>query len=240
MCAVVIGAATLVTTTLFPAGGLVSVNFGYRAQLTRLWELGSWTPYDNYVKYQRELSLTAYGQKEDGSGGSQVFLLPPNTTCGDASSVDIEVAPGACGVSIAPFTDTFFPSSYSYSKENFGWGQESWSFASKPVIDNYSGVIYQLRGISTGQVNTNSVSQGLVGQMEPVDMGVGINDTSSRDSLGNYIEGYSASVSSGFPGLGQYELQREIVVDSVGGSIGKDDGKKGQVSVTIPMNPVFL
>lgn len=238
--AVVIGAATLVTTTLFPAGGLVSVNFGYRANLNRLWQLGSWTPYDNYVQFQRELSLTAYGQKEDGSGGSTVFLLPPNTTCGDASSVSIEVAPGACGVAIAPFQETFFPSSYSYTKDNFGWGQESWSFSSKPVIDNYTGTIYMLRGITTGQVNTNSVSQGLTGQMEPVDMGIAVNDTSSRDSLGNYIEGYSASVQSGFPGIGDYTLQRDVVIDSVGGSIGKQDGKKGQGSATIPMNPVFL
>lgn len=238
--AVIIGSATLVTTTLFPQGGIVSVNFGYRANLNRLWELGSWVPYDSYVQYQRELSVTAYGQKEDGSGGSQVFSLPANTTCADASSVTIEVTPGACGVSLAPFTDTFFPSSYSYSKDNFGWGQESWSFASKPDIDNYTGTIYMLRGISTGQMNTNSVSQGLTGQMEPADMGVVVNDASSRDSQGNYIEGYSASVSAGFPGIGDYALQREIVVDSVGGSIGKDDGKRGQASVTIPMNPVFL
>lgn len=240
MCAVIIGNSTLVTTTLFPGGGIVSVNFGYKAGLTRLWELGSWTPYDSYVQYNRELSIVAYGQREDGQGGSQSFTLTPSTSCADASYVTIEVSPGACGVSISPFQDDFFPSSYAYSKERFGYGQESWSFASKPVIDSYSGDIYMLRSISTGQVNTNSVSLGLTGQMEPVDMGVLINDTSSRDSLGNYIEGYSASVSAGFPGLGDYILQREIVVDAVGGSIGKDDGLLGSASVTIPMTPVFL
>lgn len=238
--AVIIGAATLVTTTLFPQGGLVSVNFGYRADLSRLWELGSWVPYDSYVQHQRELSLTAYGRKENGQGGSQVFSLPPNTTCDDATSVSIEVSPGACGVAIAPFQEDFYPSSYSYSKENFGFGQESWSFASKPVVSSYSGQIYLLRGISTGQINANSASQGLTGQMEPVDMGVVINDTSSRDSNGDYIEGYSASVSAGATSIGQYELQREVVVDSVGGSIAKSDGLRGQCSITIPNNPLFL
>lgn len=238
--AVVIGSSTIVSTTLFPDGGIVSVNFGYRASLNRLWELGSWDPYDSYVQYQRELSITSYGRKADGSGGSQVFPLPPSTTCADASYVNIAVTPGACGVTITPFQEDFFPSSYSYSKNRFDWGQESWSFASKPVIDQYTGTIYLLRGISTGQINTNSVSQGLTGQMDPVDMGVVINDTASRDSQGNYIEGYSASVSAGFPGIGEYSLQREIVVDSVGGSIGQDDGKLGQCSVTIPMNPVYL
>jgi hypothetical protein len=234
MCAVIVGAGTTVVTTLFPQGGVVSVNFGFKSNVNRLWQLGSWTPFDTYVQKQKDLSITAYGRKPDGTGGSQVFDLTPSESCDDTTSVEVTVNPGACGVNISPFTGEFFPSSFSYSKENFGWGRENWSFTSKLEIDNYQGTIYLLRGIATGNYLVGA------GIMDVADMGVVINDAASRDSQGNYIEGISASVQSGFPGLGDYATQRDVVVQSIGGSEGRDDGNKGQASVSIPVNPVYL
>jgi len=75
----------------------------------------------------------------------------------------------------------------------------------------------------------SSTSQGFV-----------IDEAASVDSLGNNIESESGSVSSGFPGLGEYETKREVVVSEVGGSIGKSDGYKGQCSCSIPVQPIFL
>ncbi len=232
--AVVIGAGTTVTSNLFPQGGITSVNFGLKPEINRLWQLGSWTPYDTYVVTQKELSLVAYGRKENGQGGSQSFVLTPSTSCMDATSVSITVNPGACGVSIAPFTDDFYPTSYSYSKENFGHGTESWSFTTEQEVDNYTGTIVMLRGIATGQILIGT------GIMTSADIGIVVDEAASRDSNNNYIEGLDFSVSAGFPGIGTSSTQREVVVYSVGGSLGKQDGYEGRGNVSIPMTPVYL
>jgi len=234
MCAVIIGAGTTVTTTLFSNGGITSVNFGFSPQINRLWQLGSWSPYDTYNIQQRNLSITGYGTKPDGQGGSQVFQLTPSTSCADASTIAVTVNPGACGVALNPFYDDFFPSSYSYTKDNFAFGTETWSFISKPVIEGYTGTIYFIRGISTGQISVGA------GIMTAADMGVVVNDSSSKDSSGNYIEGTSGSVSAGFPGIGEYSTQREVVVSSVGGSKGRDDGNRGNVNITIPNQQIYV
>lgn len=231
---VIIGSGTTVVTTLFPQGGIASVNFGFAPEVNRLWELGSWVPYDTYVVRRRTLSLTAYGRRDNGQGGSQLFDVTPSTTCDDATSVSITVNPGACGTTVTPFTQDYWPASYSYSKDNFGWGQESWSFATKPEISGYTGTIVYLRGIATGQMNTGG------GVMAAADMGVVIDDTASRDSDGNYIDGTSGSVQAGFPGIGDYTTQREVVVTSIGYSLGRDDGNKGQASVTIPNQEIYI
>lgn len=234
MCAVIIGAGTSIVTTLFPQGGVTSVNFGFRPEINRLWELGSWTPYDTYVVRQQELSLTGYGRTLSGQKGSISLDLTPSTACTDASSVSIAVTPGACGAYVEPFVDDFFPTSYSYSKDVFGFGTENWSFTTKQDIDNYTGTIVMLRGISTGQISTGD------GIMSAADMGVVIDDAASKDSNGDYIDGESGSVQAGFPGIGDYSIQREVVVTHVGQSEGRVDGYKGNASVTIPMQPVYL
>jgi len=232
--AVIIGAGTTVSTSLFLQGGITSVSFGFKPQVNRLWQLGSWDPYDTYTIQQRELTLAGYGRKDNGQGGSQSFDLTPSTSCVDASSVAVTVNPGSCGVVVTPFTDDFYPTSYGYTKDNFGWGVENWSFTSKPIIENYTGTIVFLRGIATGQMLVGA------GQMVGADMGVVINDSASRDSSNNYIEGANGSVQAGFPGVGDYATQREVVVSFIGASIGKSDGYKGQASVTIPVQQVFI
>ena len=232
--AVLIGAATTISTSLFPQGGITNVNFSLKANITRLWQLGSWSPYDTYNIQQRELSISAYGKKPSGQGGSQVFSLTPTTSCTDASSVSVTINPGACGIVISPFTDSFYPSSYSYSKDNFGWGTESWSFTSKPIISGYTGTTYFLRGISTGQMLVGT------GMMTAADIGIVIDDAASRDSNGNYIDGESGSVQAGSLSIGEYAVQREIVVSSIGGSQGKSDGYKGSGNVSIQHQQIFI
>lgn len=232
--AVLIGSATTVDTTLFPSGGITSINFGLKANFNRLWQLGSWSPYDTQTTQQRELSLVGYGKQEGGQGGSQSFDVTPTLSCSDATSVSIAVNMGACGVVIDPFTDDFFPSSYSYSKDNLGFGTESWSFTSKPIIDTYNGSIYILRGIAQGQVLTGD------GMMAALDTGVVVDDAASRDSNGDYIESGSGSVAAGTPGIGDYSVQREVIVTSVGASEGKQDGLKGASNVSIPNTTLYL
>jgi hypothetical protein len=234
MCAVIVGNSTQVSTALFTDGGIISVNFGFNPQINRLWQLGSFSPYDTYVMRQRELSITAYGQREDGSGGSQQYDLTPSDSCADADPISITVTPGACEVSINPFTYDYVPSSYSYKKDNFGWGQESWSFVTKPDVDNYTGDIVILRGVATGNVLTGD------GILTAAEMGVVINEADSVDGNGDNIEGESGSVQAGQNSIGEYSVSREIVVSQIGGSIGKKDAWNGSATVNIPTETVYL
>ena len=235
--AVIIGAGTLVSIpSLFPQGGFVSINFGVDPQMNRLWQLGSYDPYDTYTVRQRSFSLTAYGKKLDGTGGSLVYDVTPSTACQNPSNpVTISVTPTSCGYTIDPFSYVYWPTSYNYSKDNFGWGQENWAFTTEPDMDiSYGGTILFIRGIATGQVNTGA------GMMDPADQGIQYDPNASKDSLGNWIDGENGSVQAGFPGIGDYNIQRELIVTYVGGSEGKSDGYKGQASVTIPMTPLYV
>jgi hypothetical protein len=235
--AVIIGAGSTVTSTQFSSGGIVSVQFGFNPEVDRLWELGSFTPYDSTVTKTRTLSLNVYGQKPSGAGGSTPLSVTPSTSCTDAGTVNIQVNPASCSDELLSFSDDFFITGYSYQKENLGYGQESWSFTSKPEVPDYSGTIVMLRGIAEGTVSTGD------GIMTAAQMGLTVDETASNDSEGQPIQGESGSVPAGTPGLGNYEIQRYVIVTSVGGSIGKNDavdGLSGQASIQIPMNPVFI
>jgi hypothetical protein len=235
--AVIIGAGSNVTSTQFSNNGIVSVQFGFNPQVQRLWELGSFSPYDSFVTKTKTLTINVYGSKPDGTGGSSQLSVTPSTTCTDAGTVTIGVQPASCTSSIADFSDDFFITGYSYQKENLGYGQETWTFTSKPIIDNYTGTIVMLRGIAEGQVATGD------GIMTSTQMGVVVDETASNDSLGAAIEGESGSVQAGTPGIGEYNVQRYVIVTAVGGSVGKHssvDGYSGQANIQIPMTPVYI
>ena len=235
--AVIIGAGTTVVSTQFPNGGIVSVQFGFNPQVERLWELGSFTPYDSFIQKTRTLTLNVYGERPDGGGGSTPISVSPSITCVDADTVTITVNPASCVSSLLPFMDNYFVTGYNYQKENIGYGQETWAFTSKPVIPSYTGTIVMLRGIAEGQIATGD------GQMTSTQMGITVDETASNDSLGANIEGESGTVQAGTPGLGNYDVQRYVIATQVGGSIGKSsaiDGYAGQANITIPMAPIFI
>jgi hypothetical protein len=215
----------------------VSVQFGFNPQVERLYELGSFTPYDSFVQKTRTLTLNVYGKRPDGAGGSNPIDVSPSTSCVDAGTVSITVNPASCVGSLLPFIENYFLTGYSYQKDNLGYGQETWSFTSKAIIPGFTGTIVMLRGIAEGQIATGD------GQMSSTQMGVVVDETASNDSLGANIEGESGSVQAGTPGLGNFDIQRFVIVTEVGGSIGKNssiDGLTGQANISIPMTPVFI
>ncbi len=213
------------------------MQFGFNPQVTRLWELGSFSPYDSFVQKTRTLTIGVYGSRPDGGGGSSQVSVEPSITCVDAGTVYVTINPASCVSSLSSFAENYFVTGYSYQKENLGYGQETWTFTSKPVIPSYSGSIVMLRGIAEGQIATGD------GIMTSGDMGVVVDETASNDSLGANIEGESGSIQAGSPGLGNYDVQRFVIVSTVGASIGKAttiDGLSGQANIQIPMNTVFL
>ena len=215
----------------------MSVQFGFDPTVERLYQLGSFVPYDTNVSKTRTLSLVVYGKKPNGTGGSSQFDVSPSTTCVDAGTTNITVNPASCVGSLLPFTADYFLNSYSYSKDNLGFGQETWSYTTKPDIPGFSGTIVMLRGIAEGTIATGA------GVMTSTDMGVVVNESASNDSLGAQIQGESGSVQAGSPGIGNFDIQRHVIVTQVGASIGKNstvDGLTGNASISIPLTPVYI
>jgi len=235
--AVIIGAGTTVVSSQFPNGGIVSVQFGFNPQVERLYELGSFNPYDSTITKTRTLSLNVYGSRPSGGGGSSPLVITPSTSCADTGAVSVTINPASCVGSLIPFTADYYVTGYSYSKDNLGFGQESWSFTSKPEIPGFTGTIVMLRGIAEGTITTGA------GNMTAAQMGIVVDEVASNDSLGLPIQGESGSVQGGTPGIGKYDTQRYIIATSIGGSIGKSDavdGLAGEGSVQIPMTPVYI
>lgn len=235
--AVIISAGTTIVSTQFPNGGILSASFGFQPNVQRLYQLGSFDPYDTQVQRTRTLQLNVYGSRPDGAGGSVALDVSPSVSCVDAGTVNITVNPASCVSSLTPFANDYFVTSYGYQKDNIGYGQESWSFTTRPIIDSFTGTIVMLRGIAEGTVATGD------GTMNAADMGVTINESASNDSLGAQIEGENGSIQAGNPGVGSFDIQRHVVVTQVGNSVGKNttiDGLTGQASINIPMTPVFI
>lgn len=237
MAVIIGGGSSLKSSTFLRDGqGVVSVNFDLQANVERLWQLGSFSPYETTTTKQRTMNVTVYGIRPDNKGGTNIHMLPPSTSCADATSFAIEFNAVVCQTGgSASFRDIFFVNSYSYSKDFQSYGQESWSLQTKPIVDNYAGTIYMLRGIATGRIL--KPASGILTEAE---VGCVIDDAASRDSLGNYIESESGSITAGFPGIGNYDITREVVVANIGGSTGKKDGYKGTASATIPLTPMYL
>lgn len=235
--AILIGSGTTVVSTQFPNGGIFSINFGFQPNTNRLFQLGSFQPYDSFIQRQRTVQLNVYGTRPNGDGGSLPISTLPSTSCVDAESISITINPATCAVTITPFTETYFVTSYSYQKENIGYGQESWSMTSRPILSNFGGTVVMLRGIAEGTIATGD------GTMTAAQMGVVVDEVGSNDSLGDPIQGENGSVQAGSPGLGSFDIQRSVIVTSVGGSLGLDpaiDGLTGQANISIPMTPVFI
>lgn len=230
------GSSLNAPSLLASAIGVLSVNFEITPSVERLWQLGSFSPYDTIVTRQRTLSMTIYGRRPNNTGGTLVQTIPASTSCADASSNTIEFNAVACQTAQAvSFVDSFYVTSYSYSKETQGFGQESWAFTTKPLVTGYTGTIYMMRGIPTGKMLVTAADV-----MTEAEVGLVIDQAASQDSNGAYIEGDTGSVSAGFPGIGNYDTSREVVVSSIGGSVGRKDGYRGNASCSVPLQPLFL
>lgn len=101
--AVIIGAASTVVSTQFPNGGISSVQFNTNPTVDRLYELGSFDPYDTTVTRTNTISITIYGSRADGTGGSVPFSVTPSVSCVDAGPTLIAVNPASCVASLLPF-----------------------------------------------------------------------------------------------------------------------------------------
>lgn len=227
---VIIGAGTTVTSDKI-SGGIVSVNFSLSPQVERLFQLGSFDAFDINLTTQESASITNYG------GASTPIALAPSTSCSDSTAkMDITITPAPCSGATDPIsrtgTDALFITSYSYSKDFQGFGQESWSLQGKPQIQGFTGNIAFIQGFAEGNRLTGSdiVSNDGVVLVDSETSTPGLVDATGRN----------LSVSAGSPGLGNDDDQDFGKVTQVGGAVGKEDGKRGNSSASIPHQQIFF
>ncbi len=225
---VIIGAGTTVTADII-SGGFVSVSFTLSPNVERLFQLGSFDAFDTNITEQESISLTNYG------GASSTVALASSTSCTDSDAkMAVIITPAPCTGSVTAIdrtgADSMFITSFSYSKDFQGFGQESWSLQGKPIITGFTGSQVFIQGFSEGNQ--------LVGSEVVSDDGIVL--TGSVPATTFDAEGRNLSVSAGSPGLGTDDTQRFGKVTQIGGGVGKEDGKKGNSSASIPHQIVFF
>lgn len=227
---VIIGAGTTVTSDVI-SGGFVSISFSISPSVERLFELGEIDAFDIQTQVQESMSISNYG------GASIPVLLAPNTDCTDSTAkMDITIVPAPCTGSTTPITrtgvDALFITSYSYSKDFQGFGQESWSLQSKPVITGFTGSIAFIQGFAEGNRldGADIVSNDGIILVDSATSTVGLVDATGRN----------IQVSAGSPGLGQDDTQEFGRVTSIGGAVGREDGKRGNSSASVPHQAIFF
>jgi hypothetical protein len=226
--AVIIGAGTTVTSNII-TGGFVSVSFSLSPSVERLFQLGDFDPFDVNITNQESISITSYG------GASSILALTPSISCTDSTAkMDVTITPAPCTGSATPITrtgtDALFINSFSYSKDFTGYGQESWSLQGKPVLVGFTGSRAFIQGFAEGNKLTGADIVSNDGVVLTASTGAGSSDASSRN----------LSVSAGSPGTGQDDTQIFGKVTSIGGGVGKEDGKRGTASANIPHQLVYF
>jgi len=196
-----------------------------------LFELGSIDAFDIQTQEQESISITNYG------GASVAIALAPNTDCTDSTArMDITITPAPCTGSTTPISrtgsDALFITSYSYSKDYQGYGQESWSLQGKPIITGFTGSIAFIQGFAEGNRldGADIVSNDGIVLADSATGTVGLVDATGRN----------IQVSAGSPGLGQDDTQEFGRVTSIGSGVGKEDGKRGNASASIPHQAIFF
>lgn len=227
---VIIGAGTTVTSSII-SGGFVSVSFSLSPQVERLFQLGSFDAFDINLTTQESASITNYG------GASTPVSLAPSTACVDSTaSMDVTITPAPCTGASTPISrtgpDALFITGFSYSKDFQGFGQESWSLQGKPIITGFTGSIAFIQGFSEGNR--------LTGPDIVSDDGITLVDSATSTPGLVDATGRSLSVSAGSPGLGNDDEQDFGKVTEVGGAVGKEDGKRGNATASIPHQLIFF
>ncbi len=213
----VIGAGTFVTGF---GSGIQSISLSLTPQINRLWELGSTVPYDKDIRKQKTLNITKY------SGATQAnYSILASSDCTEATPLDLIISASNCNGGVFLDSDSWWITSYSYSKDIQGWGIESYSLINRPEIIGSTGVICRMiRGTAEGQRTSNGGA-----------------DTGIQFLVGTtQVDGQTIEVTAGSPSIGKtFDIEYGEVA-SVGGGLGKGDGKEGNGQVSVPYVPIYF
>jgi len=224
----IIGAGTTVTSDIIN-GGFVSISFSLSPSIDRLFQLGTITPFTVFVTTQQSLSITSYG------GASTPVTLTPSTTCADSTArMNVTITPAACVGSVTTQdltgSNALFISGFSYTKDFVGFGQESWSLQGKPLLIGFTGNSAFIEGFADGNHLTGP----------DIVTNDGIVLTGSVPATTQDASGTTINVSAGQTSVGQDDTQVFGRVTQIGGAAGRQDGKRGNASATVPHTIVYF
>jgi hypothetical protein len=211
---IIIGSAT----TVDGFDGVVSVNWNMSPNIQRLWQLGSFIPYDTIKNFTQTLSVTVYGD-----GGPTIDIEGATSCVTSNVAFNCTVIPAACGPPVEGPSGKFFLTGYTYSKGN-AQGAGQCTYNGQQWIDSPTSPepTYVLCGGAEGTVSADHNIHGVV--------------FSSTDA-----EGLQGSVSAGFPGLGNANITIYGIVSQVGVNPSAiDNGKIANANVTVKHQPLWL
>jgi len=212
--AVIIGSATSVTGF----DGVVSINWNMSPNIQRLWEIGSFVPYDTISNFTQTLSVVVYG-----GGGPSIGIVGATACVDSEATFDCTVAPAACGSSVDGPSGKFYLTGYTYNKGSAqGAGQCTYNGQQWIATPTSPAPNYVLCGGAEGTASVDYDIHGVV--------------FSSTDA-----EGLQGSVSAGFPGIGNANTTKYGIVSQVGVSPSAiDNGKIANANVTVKHQPLWL
>jgi hypothetical protein len=215
--ALIIGSSTTVTGDF---SNVQSVSWSVQVSSSRLWVIGSWTPFKTQNSIIESASVTVY------AGGGGTTAVTPTTGCSTSTCTkSINVVPAACGVSGGTgIAGQFFVASYSYNKSDpNGFGSESWSlqrWVAGGGPDDLPAPTIVLLGVAEGTASTE------------VNTGITFNGATVASSQGN--------VSAGPGSIGTAESTATGLVNRVGGGALISAGDVGTGSASISHTPMYF
>lgn len=213
--AVIIGSATTVTNF----EGVVSINWNMSPNIQRLWQLGSFTPYDTIKKITQTLSVVVY------AGGGPAIDIVNAAGCEDSPvKFNCTINAASCDTSVEAPSGDFYLSGYTYSKS----GPQSpgqCTYNGQQWVETVDNPLpsYVLCGGAEGTRSTDYDIHGVVFAGAPD------------------AEGFQGSVSAGFPGIGNANVTEYGIVSAVGvAPVAIANGKTANANVTVKHQPLWL
>ena len=211
---IIIGSATTVSNF----DGVVSVNWNMSPNIQRLWQLGSFIPYDTIKNFTQTLSVVVYGD-----GGPSINIVGATSCVTSDVAFNCTVSPAACGPAVDGPNGKFFLTGYTYSKGSAQAAGQC-TYNGQQWIETPTSPLpsYVLCGGAEGTASVDYDIHGVI--------------FSSTDA-----EGLQGSVSAGFPGIGNATTTKYGIVSQVGvGPSAIDNGKIANASVTVKHQPLWL
>lgn len=213
--AIIIGSAT----TVVGFTGVQSVNWNLSPNVQRLWQLGSFIPYDTIANVTQTLSVVVYG-----GGGPPINIVNATGCTESQTKFNCTITPAACDAGVEGPSGDFYLTGYTYSKGNTQ-GPGTCTYNGNQYVETPTNPLpsYVICGGAEGTRSTDFNIHGVVFD-GPAD-----------------ATGFQGSVSAGFPGIGNASTTEYGIVSAVGVSPSAiDNGKTANANVTVKHQPLWL
>jgi len=236
--------------------GIESIDFSYGANIQRLYAFGgsnidcNINEYSTIQSSEIQINFNIYGGITP-----EVSLCVPDTCRNSDNRLIVTIIPAACFPT--PVINVLvFINSYSYTKERYQVGKESWSCTGydSSILQNYKGAYIQIPptytilnlaegNIDVEDININIGSPGIASQ-DIIDIQNMVGAQFRNYDLGRMpVKSYRGSASAGGMGLGEMTASIQGSFKAIGNSTGWDatnPALNAKANVSITNNKVYV